>query len=240
MIRLAENFLPWAAGCALLCLIAGLYQALWTSPADYQQGETVRIMYVHVPCAWLAMGLYGFIGTCSLYALIKKSSMSHILIQSAAPLGAIFTALSLVTGALWGKPMWGTWWVWDARLTSVLILFFLYAGYLVLTQDAQHDGTILQRGALLNVMGLINLPLIKWSVNWWNTLHQPASLTIFKQPALPPEMIWPLLTMTVAFIFLSATFFLMNVCGNLYAQKRFSLHLRQKLDAAPSTYQKAG
>lgn len=185
----------------LVLLSMGLYTGLWTSPPDYQQGEAMRIMYVHVPASWMALLVYGFLALMSLFALVWRHPLSEVLAISAAPIGALFTALSLITGSLWGKPMWGAFWVWDARLTSVLVLLFLYGGYWALYKAYSQPQQGIRAASLLALVGAINLPIIKWSVEWWNTLHQPASLTKFSSPSIHSSMLIPLFLMTGAYLF---------------------------------------
>ncbi|MBL0941703.1 MAG: heme ABC transporter permease [Alphaproteobacteria bacterium] len=214
-------------GRLTLCLFAiGLYLAFIGSPPDYQQGETVRIMYVHVPCAWMAMGIYSFIAILSAIFLIWKYPLACILARSAAPLGALFTFLSLLTGALWGKPMWGTWWVWDARLTSVLILLFLYLGYLAISEAFEDTQTSLNAASVLAVVGFINVPIIKWSVVWWTTLHQPASITRIAAPAIHISMLIPLMAMALAFIGYFIWVLLLRVQIQLISAKTHALQLK--------------
>ena len=173
---LADRLLPWLAGAALAAFGVGLYYALFNSPPDYQQGETVRIMYVHVPAAWVGMGLYLSMAIAAGVGLVARHALADVFCVAAAPVGAVLVGLCLVTGSLWGKPTWGAWWVWDARLTSVLILFLLYCGYIALRQsfDDQERGG--KAGAILLLVGAVNIPIVKFSVDWWNTLHQPASV----------------------------------------------------------------
>ncbi|MDP6352682.1 MAG: heme ABC transporter permease [Alphaproteobacteria bacterium] len=198
-MRLSGVVLPWVAAMAAVAFPVGLYLALIGSPADYQQGETVRIMYVHVPAAWMAMFVYTCLALASAVALIWRHPLADLAAKSCAPIGAGFTLIALATGALWGQPMWGTWWVWDARLTSVLILFFLYLGHIVIF-DAFDDPTKGARAAaILALVGFVNVPIIKFSVDWWNTLHQPASVVKLSGPSIDASMLWPLLIMTVAF-----------------------------------------
>ena len=197
--RLAGRIQPWAEGLAGVLLAVGLYLALVEAPADYQQGDTVRIMFVHVPSAWMAMFCYSFLAVASVIALIWKHPLADLAAKASAPIGAGFTFLALVTGSLWGKPMWGTWWVWDARLTSVLILFFLYLGYMALWQAIEDGQKAAKAAAVLALVGAVNVPIIKFSVDWWNTLHQPASVLRMDGPAIDPSMLWPLLIMALAF-----------------------------------------
>ncbi len=198
-LRLADRLLPWLAIGAVLALAIGLYLALVGSPPDYQQGETVRIMYVHVPAAWMAMFTYLLLAICGAVALIWRHPLADIAAEAAAPLGAGFTFIALVSGSLWGKPMWGTYWVWDARLTSFLLLFFLYLGHIALTHAFDDRQRGRRSAAVLALVGAINLPINKFSVDWWNTLHQPASLMRMDGPSVDPAMLWPLLMMAVGF-----------------------------------------
>ena len=181
-------------------IVYGVYIGLFSSPSDYQQGEYVRLMYIHVPSAWLGMGIYAFMVLTSLSGLIWRHRLAEIMTEAAAPVGLIMTFLCLVTGMIWGKPTWGAWWVWDARLTSVFILFLLYLGYWVLIRSFDDRTSGLKTGSVLVVLGAVNLPIIKYSVEWWNTLHQPASLSSLERlrdPAMPPEMLIPLLVMAM-------------------------------------------
>jgi len=198
-LRLADAVQPWAVAAAAGLFAVGLWLALVASPEDYQQGATVRIMYVHVPSAWLALFAYATMAVASAVALIWRHPLAELYTKAVAPVGAGFTVLCLATGSLWGKPMWGTWWVWDARLTSVLVLLFLYLGYLALVNAFDDAGRGLRAGSILVLVGSVNLPVIKWSVDWWNTLHQPASVSRVGTPAIDPAMLTPLLVMAAAF-----------------------------------------
>jgi heme exporter protein C len=195
-MELSARLLPWVSGAAAALLVYGLYLSLFASPADYQQGETVRIMYIHVPCAWLSMAVYGLIAASSFGLLVFRHPLADVSAKAAAPLGAAFTFLALVTGSLWGKPMWGTYWVWDARLTSVLILFFLYLGLIALRSAIEDETAAAKLTAVLALVGVSILPIIKFSVEWWNTLHQPS--TGFTA-TVDSSMRWPLLVMAFAF-----------------------------------------
>ena len=198
-MRIAEPILPWTSVGALAAILLALYFGIFDSPADYQQGETVRIMYVHVPAAWMALFAYTLMALASGSFLIWKHPLADLSAQAAAPIGAGFTAIALVTGALWGQPMWGTWWVWDARLTSVLILFFLYLGYMALVNGFDDPERGSRMGAILALVGFVNVPIIKFSVDWWNTLHQPASISRLDAPAIDTSMMIPLLLMAFGF-----------------------------------------
>ncbi|MDX1485782.1 MAG: heme ABC transporter permease [Alphaproteobacteria bacterium] len=198
-MRIGNAVLPWCWAVAGLSIAIGLWFALVVSPADYQQGESVRIMYIHVPSAWMALGVYTLIAVTSAMALVWKHPLAHLIGRGAAPLGAGFTLLCLVTGALWGQTSWGTWWVWDARLTSVLVLFFLYLGYLALGSAFDDPERGNRAAALLAIVGFVNVPIIKFSVDWWSTLHQPASVLRMGGPAIHSSMLTPLVLMAVGF-----------------------------------------
>jgi heme exporter protein C len=229
-MRIAEKALPWVAVAAALCIGGGLYQGLILSPADYQQGETVRIMYVHVPSAWMAMFCYTMLAVASGSFLIWKHPLADIAAQAAAPIGAGFTAMALITGALWGQPMWGTWWVWDARLTSVLILLFLYLGYIALVNAFDEPERGARAGAILALVGVVNVPIIKFSVDWWNTLHQPASLSRLDAPAIDPAMLVPLLLMAVGFKLYFLAVLVIRMRALLTARRIRALHMVEQGD----------
>ena len=212
-LRLAGGLLPWMAGACLLTLLTGLWLALAVSPPDYQQGDSVRIMYVHVPAAYMAVAIYAVMAVSAALFLVWKTPLMEMIGRASAPVGAAFTFICLATGALWGKPMWGAWWVWDARLTSVLILFFQYAGYIALSNAFDTPGRGSRPAALLAVIGVVNLPIIKFSVDWWNTLHQPASLLRLQGPAIAPGMLAPLLVMMAAFSLLYLTLLVLRLQG---------------------------
>lgn len=198
--RIADAIFPWALAGALILTIIGLYYALLAAPPDYQQGEAYRIMFVHVPAAWMALAIYGIMAIASIVAIIWRHPLAEIAARAAAPIGAVFTAIALITGSVWGKPMWGTYWVWDARLTSVLILFFLYIGYIALHDAFDDPARGARAAAILCLVGSVNLPIIKFSVEWWNTLHQPASIMRADGPAIHPSMLTPLLVMWGAYL----------------------------------------
>jgi heme exporter protein C len=198
-LKLISALQPWAMGISVLCLATGLYFALIVSPADYQQSETVRIMYVHVPASWMAMFCYSALAGASAAGLIWRHLTAFVVARATAPIGAAFTFLALATGSLWGKPMWGTWWVWDARLTSVLILLFLYLGFIALEGAFDDRSRGMRAAAILAIVGAVNVPIIKYSVDWWNTLHQPASVVKLDGPAIQSSMLTPLLLMAVGY-----------------------------------------
>ena len=224
-LKLGRVILPWIAVCTVLCLASGLYFGLFVAPADYQQGETVRIMYVHVPSAWMAMFVYSSIAIASAMALIWKHPLADLIGKASAPVGAGFTVICLVTGSLWGKPMWGTWWVWDARLTSVLILFFLYLGYIALNNAFDDPVRGAKTSAVLALVGAVNLPIIKFSVDWWNTLHQPASVTRLDAPAIHSSMLWPLLLMALGFTLFYFSILILRVRSEVAAARIRNIQL---------------
>ena len=224
-LKLGRVILPWIAVCTVLCLASGLYFGLFVAPADYQQGETVRIMYVHVPSAWMAMFVYSSIAIASAMALIWKHPLADLIGKASAPVGAGFTVICLMTGSLWGKPMWGTWWVWDARLTSVLILFFLYLGYIALNNAFDDPVRGAKASAVLALVGAVNLPIIKFSVDWWNTLHQPASVTRLEAPAIHSSMLWPLLLMALGFTLFYFSILILRVRSEVAAARIRNIQL---------------
>src|SRR5690348_11550633 len=224
-MRLSGVVLPWVGAATVFVLALGLGWSLLLAPPDYQQGESARIMFIHVPAAWMALSVYLFIAIASAVALVWRHPLAEIAAQAAAPIGAAFTLICLATGSLWGRPMWGTWWVWDARLTSVLVLFFLYLGYIALVNafdDASRGG---RAGSLLALVGVVNLPIIKFSVDWWNTLHQPASVMRMGGPRIDTAMLLPLLVMAVAFMLLFAWLLLLRMRTILNERKAEALRL---------------
>lgn len=198
-MQVSEAVFPWVAAAAAALIGYGLYLVFFVAPPDYQQGETVKIMYIHVPSAWLAMMGYGLVAASSFGLLVFRHPLADVSAKAAVPIGAAFTFLALFTGSLWGKPMWGTYWVWDARLTSVLILFFLYLGLMALRSSVEDEAAAAKLTATLALTGVAILPVIKFSVEWWNTLHQPS--TGFTS-TIDPSLRWPLLIMAVGFTFL--------------------------------------
>ncbi|MDR3498686.1 MAG: heme ABC transporter permease [Parvibaculum sp.] len=206
-------------------IAAGVYLALFDSPADYQQGETVRIMYIHVPSAWLGMFGYMVMAGASLVALVFRHPLADVCAKSAAPVGAAFCFLALVTGSLWGRPMWGTWWVWDARLTSMLILLFLYLGYIALWATIEEPARAARAAAVLALVGSINVPIIHYSVVWWNTLHQPASVFRIDGPTIATSMLMPLLIMALGFTFFFVTLLLVRMRAEILRRRVRALRL---------------
>ena len=201
-LSLVDRIVPWLTAVTLILLCLGLYLSFFVAPPDYQQGETVKIMFIHVPAAWLAMFGYMLIAVAALGTLIWRHPLADVAAKTAAPIGATFTFVALVTGSLWGKPMWGTYWVWDARLTSVLVLFLLYLGLLALWQAIEEPGRAGRAAAILALVGAVNVPIIHYSVVWWNTLHQPASVFRIGGPSIDPSLLAPLLVMALAFTLL--------------------------------------
>ncbi len=204
-MALSGRMLPWCLGITLVLLAAGLYLAFFEAPRDYQQGETVRIMFIHVPSAWMALFVYSVMAVASAVGLIWKHPLADVAAKTAAPIGACFTFLALFTGSLWGKPMWGTWWVWDARLTSVLVLFLLYLGYIAVWRAIEEPVLAGRIAAILALVGFVNVPIIKFSVDWWNSLHQPASVMRLDGPTIHSSILVPLLVMAVGYTFLFLT-----------------------------------
>jgi len=199
-LKLAGIIQPVAWGVFALSVCTGLYTAFLSSPADYQQGETVRIMYIHVPAAWMALTGYLMMAVAAFFFLVWKHPLADIGSRAMALPGAGFALITLITGSFWGRPMWGTWWVWDARLTSMLILFFLYIGYIALADGFNRKERGSKAGAILLLVGVINLPVIKFSVDWWNTLHQGASIIRMGGPSVDPSMLTPLFLMALAML----------------------------------------
>lgn len=202
-MALSAALLPWLWGLCALSLGVGLYLAWFVAPADYQQGETIRIMFVHVPAAWLAMMFYTMMSLSALGTLVWRHPLADVAQKAAAPIGAAFALVCLITGAVWGKPMWGTYWVWDARLTSVLVLFLLYLGIAALWRSLEDPGRAGRAVAIVTLVGFVNVPVIKFSVDWWNTLHQPASVFRADGPTIHASMLWPLLVTATGFTLLA-------------------------------------
>ena len=222
-------FSRWAAPTfgviAAVLALAGLYLG-WTAPDDYQQGATVRIMFIHVPAAWMSLFVYFCLGVASLLALVFRHVLADAAAQAAAPLGAGFTFLALVTGSLWGRPMWGAWWVWDARLTSVLVLFLFYIAYIALRASIDDETKAGRAAAILALVGLVNLPIVHFSVDWWNTLHQGASVFRLGGPTLATVYLWPLLLMALAYMAAFGALWLVRIRGELWRRRAEAAALR--------------
>ena len=227
-MRASGKALPWLGAATAAVLAVGLFWSLVVAPPDYQQGETVRIMFMHVPAAWMALSVYLFVAVGGRVALVWRHPLAEMAAQAAAPVGAAFTLVCLATGSLWGRPMWGAWWVWDARLTSVLVLFFLYLGYIALLNAFDDRGRGARAGAILALVGVVNLPIIKFSVDWWNTLHQPASVVRIGGPSIAPSMLLPLLAMAVGFMLLFFWLLLLRMRTALNERKIEALRLHAR------------
>ena len=210
---------PWFAIISFILLILGLWFSFFNSPIDYQQGNAVRILYIHAPSAWLSMMIYSFIAINSFFGLIYGHVTAFCLARAAAPIGLTFTSICLVTGSVWGKPMWGTWWVWDARLTSVLILFFFYIGYIIFSKSFSDFSKGEKFSSILSIIGIVNLPIIKFSVDYWNTLHQSASISKLSSPSIHIDMLIPLIVMFLSFLFLFLYILILRFQGELNLRK---------------------
>lgn len=225
-LAFTDRVLPWLAGATVILMAIGLQQA-WTAPDDYQQGATVKIMFVHVPNAWLAMFVWIVMSLSALGTLVWRHPLADVSAKAAAPLGAAFTFVALVTGSLWGRPTWGTYWEWDARLTSVLILFLMYLGLIALWRAVEDPSRAARAAAILTLVGAINIPIIKFSVEWWNTLHQPASLIRSGGTSIHPTILIPLLIMAVAFSLLFLTLHLAAMRNEILRRRVRSLQMMQ-------------
>jgi heme exporter protein C len=224
-LGLVDRVVPWLSAVVVILLGIGLYLSLFVAPPDYQQGETVKIMFVHVPAAWLSMLGYTLIAIAALGTLIWRHPLADVAAKTAAPIGATFAFIALVTGSLWGKPMWGTYWVWDARLTSMLILFLLYLGLIALWQAIDEPGRAGRAAAILGLVGAINIPIIKFSVDWWNTLHQPESVFRMGGPTIDPSLLTPLFVMAAGF---TALFVLLHLIAMRAEILRRRVHALQQ------------
>lgn len=229
---LAGKMIPWFAVLSTVLLVAGLYIGFFVAPTDFQQGEAYRIIYIHVPAAWMAMFLYALMAVYAGLGLAFNARLWSMMASAIAPTGALFAFLSLWTGALWGRPMWGTWWVWDARLTSTLILFFLYLGFLSLQGVIEDARRADRAGAVLALVGAVNVPIIYFSVQWWNTLHQGASLRLGKTPSIAPIMLTALLIMVLACWMYSITVTLMRVRSIILERERHAPWVAELLGQA--------
>jgi len=217
--------LPWLSAATACTFAAGLWLAFATPP-DYQQGVTVRIMFLHVPAAWTAMMAYGFIALASIVSLINRHPLADVAARSAAPRGAAFTALGLVTGSIWGKPMWGAWWVWDGRLTSFLLLLLIYLGYIALGNAIEDETRAARATAILAIVGAVNLPIIHFSVEWWTTLHQGESILLKGGPLIAPVFLWPLFLMALAYTLLFLTLWIIRIRTEILNRRARVLTLR--------------
>jgi len=225
-IALVERVLPWLAAATVVAFAVGL-RGIYYVPDDYQQGATVKIMFIHVPNAWLCMFVWGVMSAAALGTLVWRHPLADVAAKCAAPLGAAFTFLALVTGSLWGRPMWGTYWVWDARLTSVLVLFVMYLVLIALWRTVDDPARAGRAAAVLTLVGAVNLPIIKFSVDWWNTLHQPASVFRMGGSTIDPAMLTPLFVMALAFTLLFVTLHLAAMRNEILRRRVRSLLLTQ-------------
>ena len=222
-----DRFTPFLVILTVISFIIGSYFALYGSPPDYIQGDSMRIMYVHVPSAWWALMSYSVLAVSCAIWFITRNPVFNLIAKSIAPIGAVFTLIALVTGSIWGKPTWGVWWVWDARLTSMLLLFFLYLAYIFLWQAISNKDLASKISAALAMIGFINVPIIKFSVDWWNTLHQPASISKFSSPSIDESMLIPLFIMAFASLCFLITMFSVRLRIE-FIESRIS-RLRQKI-----------
>ena len=227
--RIAGLLMPWFAWPAAILIVAALYGGLVLAPPDYQQGEGFRMVYVHAPSAWMSMFIYATMAIASGIALIWRMKLAHAVAAAAAPVGAWFTFAALATGSLWGKPMWGTWWVWDARLTSELILLFLYLGFIALRSSIEDPQRADRASAVLAVVGVINLPIIHYSVYWWNTLHQGSTIMKVGKPSITMDMLWPLLAMLVGFTLYFGAVLMVRLRAEVIRRERNAAWLREEL-----------
>ncbi|SJL82404.1 heme ABC transporter permease [Vibrio palustris] len=218
--NLSGKFIPWLMLATMLTLIIGLVWGLAFAPADYQQGNSFRIIYIHVPTAIWSMGIYVAMAVCALVSIVWQQRLASVMMRAMAPIGAVYTFIALVTGSIWGKPMWGTWWVWDARLTSELILLFLYLGVIALYQSFDDRKSGVDAAGILALVGVVNIPIIHYSVNWWNTLHQGQTISQFAKPSIALDMLWPLLINIIAFALLFSVLALVRFRNELLFMER--------------------
>jgi heme exporter protein C len=226
-LTLATRVLPWLVAVTLALFAVGLYLTFFVAPEDYQQGATVKIMFIHVPNAWLSMFVWGVMCVAALGTLVWRHPLADVAAKAAAPIGAAFTFLALVTGSLWGRPMWGTYWVWDARLTSVLVLFLMYLGIMALWRTVEDPSRAARAAAILTLVGAVNIPIIKFSVDWWNTLHQPASVFRVGGSTIDASILVPLFVMAIAFTFLFLTLHVAAMKNEILRRRIRTLRLLQ-------------
>lgn len=229
--RIAGRLVPWFGWPAFLLIAIGLYGGLVLAPPDYQQGDGFRILYVHAPSAWMSMFVYATMAVAAAIGLVWRIKLAHAVAAASAPVGAWFTFAALATGSLWGKPMWGAWWVWDARLTSELILLFLYLGYIALRGSFDDRDRADRASAVLAVVGVVNLPIIHYSVFWWNTLHQGSTITKIGKPSITGDMLWPLLVMLLAFTLYYVAVLLVRLRAEILRRERDATWLREELSS---------
>ncbi len=229
-MKLSDRVLPWLAAAAVAVLCVGFVLA-FRAPADYQQGETVRIMYIHVPFAWLGMFGYTMMALSSIGVLVWRHPLADVAHKAAAPIGATFTALCLITGSLWGRPMWGTYWVWDARLTSMLVLLLLYLGVMALRAAIEDPNRAGRAAAVLTLVGFVNVPIVKFSVDWWNTLHQPASVFRMGGSTIDGSLLWPLMTCAVGFTLVFLALHMLGMRTEILRRRVQALEARAAAEA---------
>ena len=227
--RFARRWTPWFGGAAALCMLTALYGGLVLAPEDYQQKDAFRMVYVHAPAAWLSMMVYTTMAVAAGVGLIWRMKVAHAAAAACAPVGAWFTVAALGTGMLWGKPMWGTYWVWDPRLTAELVLLFLYFGYMGLRAGIEDPNKADKASAVLAVVGVINIPIIKYSVEWWNSLHQTPTVMKMGKPSMDTSMLWPLLLMFLAFALYFAAVLLIRLRAELLRRERAASWIREVL-----------
>jgi heme exporter protein C len=225
--NLSGRLITWLGWACFILLAMGLYLGLVVAPPDYQQGDGYRIIFIHVPSAWMSLFIYVVMAASSAIGLIWRIKLAEVIAIASAPIGASFTALALATGSLWGKPMWGTWWVWDARLTSELLLLFLYLGVIALYNAVEDKRTAARAAGILAIVGVVNIPIIHYSVQWWNTLHQGPTVTKFGAPSIYPSMLWPLLIMAIAFKFYYVMLVLLRSRCEVLERERNSKWVRE-------------
>jgi len=226
---LARPLRPWLGGLTAVLLAWGLVLA-FQSPEDYQQGDTVRIMYVHVPAAWMGLSIYAAMGIASFFGLIFRHALADAAAKAIAPIGAVFTGLALLTGSLWGMPMWGTPWQWDGRMTSELVLFLFYIAYIALHASIEDEVRAARSTAILAMIGLVNLPIVHFSVEWWNSLHQGGSIFVKGGPTIEPSMLWPLFVMVAAYHVLTAWLGLVRLDNEILTRRYRALRARLTLN----------
>ena len=232
--RLAGIMQPWLLWPSLALMVVGAYAGLVFAPADYQQGDAFRIMYVHVPAAYLMSTIYGLMAVTAAIGLIWRMKLAHAVSASCAPIGASFAALALISGALWGKPMWGTYWEWDPRLTSTLILFFVYVGYMSLRASFEEISKADRASGVLAIVGAVNLPIIHYSVIWWSSLHQGPSIKKLDTPSIPADMLWPLLVLILASTVFFGAILLARVRAEVLDRERNSRWVREMVESEPA------
>lgn len=225
--QISGRFLPWLMALSLILLTTGIIWGLAFAPMDFKQGNSFRIIYIHVPASFISLAGYYIMAIAGAIALVWRMKMADIMMRACAPIGAAMTFIALVTGAIWGKPTWGTWWVWDARITSMLILFFLYLGVMALSQAYQREDLGTKAAAILALVGTVNIPIIYKSVDWWYSLHQPATLKLTQKPSMAPEMLWPLLIMIAAFYLFYAVLLILHARAEILHREQRTQWVRE-------------